>query len=188
MIRSSRTPTHTSADRVLLEPVDEGGRPCRPGEVGRILVTDLDNFGMPLIRYDIGDRAVLSDKQNCVCGRGLPLLEKVEGRTLEIIRTPDGQRIGGTFWTLLLRSRPGLYQFQVVQEKLDRIVINFVRGKDFDNSALTYFAAKIREYCGEDFGVEFAERNAIELTVSGKSRLIVSRLECDPGTDTTKNR
>ncbi len=167
---------HISVDRLLVEVVDEEDRPCPPTEEGRILVTDLDNFGMPLIRYDIGDRGVMGRQQPCSCGRGLPRLEKVEGRTLDIVHTPDGRQVGGTFWTLLLRSRRGLRQFQVVQDRLDGVVINFVRDADFNDAALAYFTAKIQECCGPEFSVEFAERESIELTGSGKQRLIKSLL------------
>lgn len=167
---------HISADRVLLEILDDDDKPCPPGTTGRIVITDLDNLGMPLIRYEIGDRGAISDTSNCSCGRGLPLLQRVEGRTMDMIEIPDGRKLGGTFWTLLLRTRPGFRQVQVVQEELSGVVINFIRDDDFDNAVLDYFAEKIREYCGTDFGVQFVEKKAIDLTVSGKQRIVVSKL------------
>jgi phenylacetate-CoA ligase len=167
---------HISADRLLIEVVDEGDKPCPAGEAGRIVVTDLDNFGMPLIRYDIGDRGAWADSRACGCGRGLPLLETIEGRTMDIIRTPGGRQLGGTFWTLMLKTRPGLRQIQVVQERLEGVVIKFIRDIDFDEDVLDYFTVKIQEYCGGDFSVEFIETDSIDLTVSGKQRLIVSLL------------
>lgn len=172
---------HISADRLLLEVVDDEDRPCAPGDTGRMLVTDLDNFGMPLIRYDIGDRAVVAERRVCACGRGLPMLENVEGRTLEIVVTPDGRKIGGTFWTLLLRSRPGFKQFQVVQKDIGGITIKFVADHELKESALAYFKSRIEEYCGHDFRVEFAEQEKIDLTVSGKQRVIISLLENGSG-------
>ena len=171
---------HVSVDRLLVEVVDEKGHPCPRGEVGRILVTDLDNFGMPLIRYEIGDRGALAEQRPCNCGRGLPRLDKVEGRTLDIVRTPDGHRIGGTFWTLLLRSRPGFRQFQVIQNSLDGVVINFVRDAGLDRAVLDYFTKRIQEHCGRDFKVDFVEQPSIDLTGSGKLRLIVSNLTSQP--------
>lgn len=170
---------HISADRLLVEVVDDEGRPCPAGTMGRILVTDLDNYGMPLIRYEIGDRGELAEQQPCSCGRGLPQLQNVEGRSLDIVHTPSGQRVGGTFWTLLLRSRPGIRQFQVTQNKLDGIVINFVKDNEFEAEVLAYYTDRIREYCGRDFSVEFVERNSIDVTGSGKRRLILSNLTED---------
>jgi phenylacetate-CoA ligase len=170
---------HISVDRFLVEVVDNEGRPCAPGEVGRILVTDLDNYGMPLIRYDIGDRGAMSTKESCACGRFLPMLRNIEGRTLDIVRTPGGRGIGGTFWTLLLRSRPGFRQFQVVQERLDGVTVRFIADPDFDRGILEYFTARIKDHCGSDFNVDFVRTESIDLTGSGKRRLIVSRLKSD---------
>lgn len=165
---------HISIDRVLVEVLDDQGNPCVPGQIGRILVTDLDNFGMPLIRYDIGDRGVPTDEHMCQCRRGFPKIEKIEGRTLEVVETPNGHRIGGTFWTLLLRSRPGLAQFQVVQSRANGIVIRYVRDREVEQPAFEYFSEKIREKCGPAFLVEFSETDQIDLTAAGKQRLIIS--------------
>ena len=170
---------HLSIDRFVVEIVDDQYQPCRPGDEGRILVTDLHNFGMPFIRYDIGDRAALDTATVCDCGRGLPLLREIAGRTMDVVSTPDGRQVGGTFWTLLLRSRPGIRQFQVVQELSTGVVIRFVRDGEFEQSTRDYFCEKIRAQCGEDFNVRFDEVETIELTGSGKQRLVVSELHDD---------
>jgi phenylacetate-CoA ligase len=167
---------HINVDRLLLEVVDEAGRPAKPGEVGRLLITDLENFGMPLIRYDIGDRGGWAESTQCPCGRGLPRLQKLEGRTMDIVRAPNGRQLGGTFWTLLLKSRPGLWQIQVIQEELSGIIINFVPDADFEPSVLEHFRDRIQEYCGSNFDVTFVEKKSIDLTGSGKRRLIVSEI------------
>jgi phenylacetate-CoA ligase len=170
---------HVSIERVLVEVVDDDGRPCAPGEEGRLLVTDLDNVGMPFIRYEIGDRGTWATESECACGRGLPLLQNVAGRTLEIVRTPYGKSIGGTFWTLLLRSRPGIRQFQVIQDQPDGIVIRFVRDTGLRDDTLEHFGAHIREHCGEDFKVAFSECDQISLTASGKQKIVISNLHYD---------
>ena len=180
----ARDGLHISVERLLVEVVDDDNRPCPPGQAGRVLVTDLDNFGMPMIRYEIGDRGALAAEAPCACGRGLPRMEKVEGRTMDIVRTRSGNQIGGTFWTLLLRSRPGIKQFQVVQDDLDGVVIYFVRDADLERTTFDYFESRIKEYCGSDFRVEFIEKPAIRPTASGKHRLIVSNL---PGPEVTKS-
>jgi phenylacetate-CoA ligase len=167
---------HVSADRHIIEIVDDEGRACDPGEEGRVLVTDLDNLGMPFIRYDIGDRATWAEPRPCSCGRGLPRLERIAGRTLEVVRTPEGGRIGGTFWTLLLRSRAGIRQFQVIQEHLGGVTIRFVRDTGFNDALLDYYTRRIQQQCGREFSVNFVETDSIELTGSGKRRLIISRL------------
>ena len=78
---------HVNADGIYLEVLRPDGTPCPPGEPGMIVVTDLVNRAMPIIRYQVGDMGVLSDRQ-CPCGRGLPLLEKIEGRMADYVVTP----------------------------------------------------------------------------------------------------
>lgn len=81
---------HVHAECLLVEVLDDRGRPCPPGEVGRMVVTDLHNFATPLIRYDIGDFAEVGPP--CLCGRGLPVLSRVIGRTRNALVTADGKR------------------------------------------------------------------------------------------------
>ena len=87
---------HLTAEHLLVEVLDENGNPTPAGEEGDVVITDLFNYGMPFIRYQTGDRAV-AGFEKCACGRGLPLLKKVVGRRLDILRTPDGRLIAGEF-------------------------------------------------------------------------------------------
>jgi phenylacetate-CoA ligase len=170
---------HVNSDRVFIEILHENGDPCGAGQAGEICVTDLDNYGMPLIRYRIGDFGTWSSRGSCPCGRPFPLLESVEGRSMDVVRTPIGSSVGGTFWTLLLRSRPGIRQFQVVQESLAGIRIDYMPEEEplhLDNATLEYFSQRIRERCGPDFQIEFRHVPAIDLTASGKRRLVISKV------------
>ena len=83
---------HLTSEQLLLEIVDEDGRPTANGEEGNVVITDLYNYGMPFVRYLNGDRAV-AGFGNCACGRGLPTLRKVAGRQLDLLTTPDGRRL-----------------------------------------------------------------------------------------------
>jgi phenylacetate-CoA ligase len=83
---------HVQSENVLLEVVDDQGLPCAPGEVGRVLVTSLNNFATPLIRYEIGDYAEVGAA--CSCGRGLPVLKRIMGRYRNLLTLPDGTRAG----------------------------------------------------------------------------------------------
>ena len=89
---------HIHADRFILEIINSKGETCSTGELGEIVITDLDNYVFPFIRYKIGDLGVLSQR-TCSCGRKLPLLEKVEGRIFDLIVGTNGNMVGGTFWT-----------------------------------------------------------------------------------------
>ena len=168
-----------NSDRVLVEIVDERGEPCAVGNQGRILVTDLDNYGMPLIRYDIGDSASWAPSGE---GRGrlpYPVLESVEGRSLDIVSSPGGARVGGTFWTILLRKRPGFANFQVIQEKPDGVQIRYVRDSDTAEIDFAYFSSRIAEHFGVGFRCTFTEVDRIEPEANGKFRLVISRLKQD---------
>lgn len=110
---------HASIDQLHIEIVKDG-RPCAPGEVGEVLLTDLHNYGMPLIRYRVGDLAAWKGRP-CSCGRGLPLLQEVQGRVLDVIRTPDGRSISGALFPHLLKDFAGVGRYQVIQEKADEL-------------------------------------------------------------------
>jgi phenylacetate-CoA ligase len=79
---------HVQSENLIVEVIDERGEPCRAGEMGRVVVTTLTSFAMPLIRYEIGDYAVAGAP--CPCGRGLPVIERVLGGTRNLLRLPDG--------------------------------------------------------------------------------------------------
>jgi phenylacetate-CoA ligase len=167
---------HLFSDLVYAEILDERGEPVGPSQVGELVVTDLMNHYMPFIRYRTGDLAVPSDRV-CPCGRGLPLLERIEGRSFDAIVTPDGRSIGGFFWTWLSRAVPGIKRFQIEQRERSGVYFKIVPGPDWREEAREELRAKIRETCGEHFFVEFAIMDEIPLTPSGKSRFIVSNVE-----------
>ncbi len=166
---------HVFSDLYFVEIVDEEGKPVAPGETGELIVTDLSNLYMPFLRYRTGDMAVQSDRE-CECGRGLPLIERVEGRSFDVIRTPSGKDIGGFFWTWLSRAVPGIKRFQVVQRHIDGVIFNLVPGPEWKDEYRGVLEEKIKENCGQDFKVAFIIKEDIPLTASGKVRFIVSEM------------
>lgn len=116
---------HVCDDNMVLEIVDESGRPLGPGQVGDIVVTGLRNPAMPLVRYRIGDRGAWSDER-CACGRHFTVLPRLEGRSLEAIVTSTGSRYPIILLDEDLIHIDTLYQFQVVQEAIDRVTLNLV--------------------------------------------------------------
>jgi phenylacetate-CoA ligase len=165
-----------NSDRILLEIVDADGEPCPPGVVGDFLVTDLDNYGMPLIRYRIGDRGCWSEAGQAA-GGGLPypVLDRVDGRSLDVVTTPGGRRVGGTFWTILFRLRPGMDRFQVVQTADDRVTVRYVAAQPLAAGAADFFRARIADTCGPDLDVAFERVDDIPPGPGGKFRLVVGR-------------
>lgn len=164
---------HINAEHVWVEIIDEDGNPCNPGKRGQIVITDLDNYGFPFIRYKIGDIGIFSDKK-CDCGRGLPLLEKVEGRTWDIIVGANGNRLVGSFW--LVKGIEGIKQFQIIQEKLDELILNLVVDESFTLIEKQKVLKRINENCGENMKVNIQFVDEIPTTESGKHRFIISKV------------
>ena len=167
---------HLMNDLYVVEVIHESGRIAEEGETGEIVITDLSNYYMPFIRYRTGDLAVPSGKQ-CSCGRSLPMLERIEGRAFDTIRTPDGKSMGGFFWTYLSRAVPGIRSFQVEQNEINGVIFRIVPGPDWKNEYTKVLEEKVRENCGENFGADFRLVDEIPLTPSGKSKFIISHLE-----------
>lgn len=102
------------AETVLLEVIDDSGAPCRPGQTGRVVVTPLVNFAMPLLRYEIGDYATVGGASPC--GRGLPVLKRILGRVRNMLVRPDGGKIWPAFGTKTLMKAAPVRQYQFVQQ------------------------------------------------------------------------
>jgi phenylacetate-CoA ligase len=166
---------HVNADGVYVE-VLRDGRPARPGEAGSVVVTDLTNRAMPLLRYQVGDVAALSDRA-CPCGRGLPLLERLEGREADFVLTPRGELISGISLTENFALHvPGVAQLQIVQEELAYFRFRIVRGPDFGPPSLDRLGDLVAERfgAGVTFECEYVDR--IPQEPSGKYRFCISRL------------
>jgi phenylacetate-CoA ligase len=148
--------------------------PLEGSDLKEMLITDLDNYAMPFIRYEIGDIAEPAE-QPCPCGRPFPLLKRIEGRTFDLVRAPNGRFVGGTFWTLLTRKFPGIIKFRVVQEKEDEIEFSLVTGHSFHESSLEKMEREIRTVCG-DMRVRFRVVKEIPVLPSGKFRFVICNL------------
>lgn len=165
---------HLNAERFFVEILDDNGFPVTPGEIGNLYVTDLDNHAFPFIRYAIGDRAVMASG-NCSCGRGLPLIKAFEGRVLDVVRCPNGNRLGGTFWTIALRRIQGLHRFQVVQWSPDDLTIKLVMNSDMRQADESVVRKLISEKCGAEMKIQFEYVKEIPLGRSGKEKLVTVR-------------
>lgn len=115
---------HVQAERLLVEVLGDDGRACLPGETGRVVVTPLFNYAMPLLRYELGDYAEVGEA--CPCGRGLPVLRRIRGRVRNTLITPDGRRHWPSFGTMGFRKIAPVIQSQFVQVARDRIECRLV--------------------------------------------------------------
>jgi len=162
-------------ENLVVEILDDEGHPVSEGEEGNVVITDLTNFGMPFIRYVNGDRAV-AGAGSCPCGRGLPLLKKVTGRRLDMLRTKDGRLIPGEFFPHLLKDFPAIVQFQVMQECLDRIEVRAVLKSVLSEADRRVMNAEFHKIAGESTRVDFRQVESIPLTPAGKLQVVVNRL------------
>jgi len=143
---------------------------------GHLLVTTLQNYSMPLIRYRNDDLAELGSEL-CPCGRGLPLMTRVVGRRSDIIRSPSGKAIHGEFFTHLFYGAPGVKEFQVVQKRSDDLLIRVVAGPEFDAGQRRRIESTIREHGDAAFGVRWETMPEIPRGPSGKHRFTISEVE-----------
>jgi phenylacetate-CoA ligase len=156
-----------------VETTDEQGRPLPPGETGYIVVTDLSNYTMPFIRYRNDDMGRLA-KDLCPCGRPSPVLEKLLGRSSDLIRTPQGDIVHGEFFTHLFYGRSDIRQFQVHQTALDRLTVRYVPVGEPPNAFIRELSEKIRARLGSDVTVVMEACEQIPVPPSGKHRFTIS--------------
>jgi phenylacetate-CoA ligase len=137
--------------------------------VGPILVTDLLNFAMPLIRYRIGDLGSW-DTGPCKCGRGLPRLKAIAGRVTDFLVGGDGRLVSGVFLaTYLVAQRPSLGQVQIHQEKAGQLLYRIKRGQAFRERAdLDYLQQTSRQYLGGDTVIDWEFVDELRAEASGK--------------------
>ena len=150
-----------------------GGMPhSGPAE---LVITDLHNLGMPLMRYLNGDLGT-PGHAHCVCGRGLPKLAKVDGRKLDALRLQDGRLLPGEYIVYLFLAVNGVKQYQVVQRQLDTLLVRLVPDANYDISVHDLIREGIRKLAGDRITIAFETVDAIALTASGKRRVTVCEL------------
>jgi len=172
---------HMFSDTRKFEFLDEDGKPVKDGELGRIAITDLESRAFPLIRYLNGDMGrALPDE--CSCGVKLPLMDKVRGRTSDIIRLPNGKSVSGDYMTTIFDDYPeAIQQFQVHQLADYALEISVVPNADYRN--LDIILEKVRETVSKDVEqivpVKIIKTNKIVQT-GGKLRFVRSDVGGSP--------
>lgn len=153
-----------------IEVLDEAGRPAAPGASGELIGTGLLNDDMPLVRYRVGDSGRLGlAGQRCQCGRGLPAIAGIDGRTNDILVTRDGRRVA---WLNPVLYGVPVRQAQIVQEAIDRVRIRYVPADDFIAANGTLMAERLRERLG-DVAVILEAVTEIPRTANGKLRSVM---------------
>lgn len=164
---------HISAEDVVVEIVGPGGEPVADGEPGEIVVTHLATRDFPFIRYRTGDIGVLA-RRACPCGRGLPLLEEIQGRSTDFVIAADGTVMHGLALIYILRDLPGIASFKIVQESRQRVRVQIVTAPDFPPAMEQRIRDGFRARLGASVEVTIERVDVIELERSGKFRYVVS--------------
>ncbi|MDZ4818930.1 MAG: phenylacetate--CoA ligase family protein [Planctomycetota bacterium] len=166
---------HIQSENLLVEILDEAGQQCQAGQTGRVVITTLHNFAMPLLRYDIGDYAEVGEP--CPCGRGLPVLKRILGRQRNLLTMPDGQRRWPLFnageWP---EELPPFFQFQVIQRSTEQIDVLVVRDKPFSPLEEATVRRYMQQTLGHSFEITVHVVEAIPRSRTGKFEDFISEV------------
>jgi len=158
--------------------------PGMPTNVRRIVCTGLTNPAMPLIRYNIGDIATLSDVA-CPCGRQAPVVEKIDGRIESYIVTPDGRYLGRL--DFLFKNTDAIEEAQLYQDALDHLTVRIVRSPHYADQHEKALMRDLRRYLGDEIRIDLEYLSEIPREANGKFRQIVSKVFLDRHADATDN-
>ena len=172
---------HLTSENVYVEVVGEDNAPLFPMQEGKILVTSLRNFGLPIIRYDLGDVIALSERK-CHCGIRLPLLEKINGRTSDFVVTRTGKKIHSEFFSYqnreLINQGHVLKEFKIVQRKMNELIIYLHKNGKVDEKVKDFLSDMIKKHIDPEMSVKFEHVEKINLEKSGKKRYFINEVFC----------
>ena len=168
---------HINIEHIFVEFIKSDGNYAKPGEEGEIVVTDLLNRAMPLIRYRVEDVGVPSEKC-CSCGRGLPLMERVVGRIADFLVRKDGGLVAGvSLIERTLTAIPGIRQMQIVQETVDDIVVNIVKELSISENGEKKLIYELKKALGSSVNIRLVSVDKILQEQSGKYRFSISHVK-----------
>lgn len=164
---------HVMAEDIVVELVDSQDRVVANGQPGEIVVTHLGTRDFPFLRYRSGDIAVM-DSQACACGRGLPLLKEIQGRSTDFVLASDGTVMHGLSLIYVLRDLPGIQSFKIIQETAQHTRVLLVTNQAFTRETRELIDSGFRRRLGADVRVELQLVEDIPPAASGKYRYVVS--------------
>ena len=167
---------HITAEDIIVEILDADGQPVAKGQAGEIVVTHLATGDFPFIRYRTGDVGVL-DTAPCKCGRGLPLLKEIQGRSTDFLVAIDGTVMHGLALVYILRDLPAVKAFKIVQESLDLTRVQVVADAALAPALLAQIEAGFKARLGAAVAIEVEQVAAILPEKSGKFRYVVSKVD-----------
>jgi len=166
---------HITAEDVIVEIVDATGKVLPNGQSGEIVVTHLATRDYPFVRYRTGDVGVLSDDA-CPCGRGLPVLSEIQGRSTDFVIAADGTVMHGLALIYVLRDIPGVASFKIVQETTQLTTVFVEPGKLFESDDIGRIEAGLKRRLGESVTIDVKVVDVVPAEASGKFRYVISRV------------
>ena len=169
---------HITAEDIIVEIVDSKGLVLPKGESGEIVVTHLATRDFPFIRYRTGDVGVLGT-ENCACGRGLPILKEIQGRTSDFIIAQDGTVLHGLALIYVLRDIEGLEEFKIIQHTKDKTEIKLLTNNQYSKENEKVIIDSFKNRLGQTVEIDIQYVPKIEKEKSGKFRYVVSHVKTD---------
>jgi phenylacetate-CoA ligase len=167
---------HISAEDIIIETVGPDGRHVGSRKPGEIVVTHLATADFPFVRYRTGDIGVLTDRI-CPCGRNLPVLEEVQGRTTDFVVAQDGTVMHGLALIYTVRDLPGVERFRIEQVSIDQTIVKVVTGAAFDQVSEDRIVCDFKARLGRSVDVRIEKVSEIASEASGKFRYVVSHVK-----------
>jgi phenylacetate-CoA ligase len=165
---------HIITDNAIIEFVKDG-HDIKAGERGEVIVTTLQNYAMPLIRYRLGDIATLSNTK-CSCGRGFPLIKQIEGREDDFLILPSGRKISPRMINVI-EHIPGIKEYKTIQETKELFVVKLIKNDEFSERTISEVKKQIMTGClGEKVAVEVEIVDELPKERTGKKRAVVSKV------------
>ncbi len=167
---------HVTAEDIVVEIIGADDRPVPAGQPGEIVITHMATRGFPFVRYRTGDVAAM-DTRRCECGRGLPLIREIHGRTTDFVVSADGTVMHGLALVYVVRDLPGVSSFKIIQESLQRTVVQLVVDGSFPAAADKEIVAAFKKRLGASVQIDVQFVDSIAAERSGKFRYVVSRVQ-----------
>lgn len=164
---------HLNVDHLIVEFLRDDGSEAEPGEEANIVVTDLINHGMPLVRYRIEDKGIFTNRR-CSCGRGLPLMERIIGRQADFLKRPDGSLVAGvSLVERTLTEIPGIEQMQLIQNDLNLLQVNVVKDKSYTHESEIKLTTELNDVFGQSVTIKVQYVLELDQTDRGKYRFAI---------------
>jgi len=165
---------HIQSENVFLEILDDNNQPCKPGQVGRVVITSLHNFATPLIRYDIGDYAEVGE--SCDCGRGLPVIKRIMGRVRNLVTYPDGTKKWPIVGSDSYDNIAAIKQFQFIQKTVNDIDVKLVVKQPLSEEQELKLKVCMQEALNHTFNLNFSYHEDIPRSEGGKFEDFISEI------------